>query len=159
MCYYNKKFRGGVCFKVSENGKTAEVMRKILTAKSVTKMFKATKNESALPPVGEYIDELRREKELKKETLFKLSCISTIYGHEIIRGLKNPSRDTLIQFAFALKLTVDETNRLLKIGEKAQLYPMLKRDSLIIFALSHGLNIVQFNISAEESGILPIGNY
>jgi transcriptional regulator with XRE-family HTH domain len=145
--------------KVAGSGKTAEVMRKILTAKSVTKMLKATDKETNLPPVGEYLDGLRLEKGLKKEEFFTLGGVSAVYGYEILRGVKTPSRDTLIQFAFAFKMSVDETNYLLKIGEKAQLYPLIKRDALIIYGLSHGLGIVKLNILAEEKGILPIGNY
>jgi transcriptional regulator with XRE-family HTH domain len=145
--------------KVVINGKTAEVMRKILTAKSVTKMFKATKKAPALPPVGDYLDALRKERGLKKEDFFALGGVSAVYGYEILRGVKSPSRDTLIQFAFAFGMDVDAANYLLKIGEKAQLYPLVDRDALIIYALSHGLSIIELNISADENGILPIGNY
>lgn len=141
------------------SGKTAEIMRKILTAKSVTKMLRETGKAPALPPLGDYLDGIRKAKGLKKEEFFALSGVSTVYGYEILRGVKTPSRDTLIRFAFAFNMSVDETNYLMKVGEKAELYPMLKRDSLIIYALTHGLSVVQLNISAEENEIPPIGSY
>ncbi|MDR0898113.1 MAG: helix-turn-helix domain-containing protein [Oscillospiraceae bacterium] len=144
---------------MTKGSRTAEVMRKIITAKTVTKMLKATDEEPTLPPIGVYLDDLRKEKGLKKEEFFALSGVSAGYGYEIFRGVKSPSRDTLIQFAFALGLDVDQTNDLLKIGEKAQLYPKMKRDALIIYALSCSFTIIKLNILADENGILPIGNY
>jgi transcriptional regulator with XRE-family HTH domain len=122
-------------------------------------MLRVTGKEPALPPFGEYLDRLRIEKGLKKEEFFTLGGVSTAYGYEIIRGMKSPSRDKLIRFAFVLGLDVGETQDLLKVGEKAKLYPMIKRDALIIYALSHGQSIAELNKSAEENGVTQIGNY
>jgi transcriptional regulator with XRE-family HTH domain len=144
---------------LAASGKTAEVMRKISTAKSVTKMLRETGKEPPLPTVGEYLDVIRREKGLSKEEFFVMGGVSSVYGYEILRGAKSPSRDTLIQFALSFCMSVEETQELLKVGEKAQLYPFIKRDALIIYALTHGLSAVKFNLSAEEHGVLPIGNY
>jgi transcriptional regulator with XRE-family HTH domain len=144
---------------VENKGKTAVIMRNIVTAKSVTTMLKATNNESGLPTLGEHLDRLRLEKGIKKEEFFALGGISTAYGYEILRNLKSPSRDILIQFAFILELGIDETQELLKIGTQASLYPRLKRDALIIYGLANGMNIADVNIAAKEHGILPIGNY
>lgn len=146
-------------FLVARSEKTAELMRKIQAAKSVTRMLKVTGTESALPSVGKHLEELLQERSLRKEEFFALSGVSVVYGYEIIRGVKSPSRDTLIQFAFALELDVDGTNKLLRIGEKAQLYPLIKRDKFIIYAISHGLDIIKLNLLAEENGFLPIGKY
>jgi transcriptional regulator with XRE-family HTH domain len=146
-------------FIVAGNSKTTEVMRKIITAESVTKMLKATEEEHNLPHIGDYLDGLRREKELRKEDFFIIGGVSSTYGYEILRGAKIPSRDTLIRFALAFGLSVDETDYLLKIGGKAKLYPVLKRDALIIFGLINGMSVLELNIKAEEKGILPIGNY
>jgi transcriptional regulator with XRE-family HTH domain len=141
------------------SGKTAEIMRKILTAKTVTKMLRDTDKTPEPPSLASYLDELRKERGLKKEEFFSLSGISTAYGYEILRGAKTPSRDTLIQVAFGLHMDVEKTEELLAIGEKAGLYHLLRRDKLIIYALSHGFTAAEFNIAAEENGILPIGNY
>jgi transcriptional regulator with XRE-family HTH domain len=138
---------------------TAELMQRIQMAKSVTKMLREIDKVSELPTIGAYLNEIRKEKGLKKEKLFAAVGISTVYGYEILSEKKIPSRDTLLQFAFAFKMNVDETQKLLKIGEKAQLYPKLKRDAHIIFALSNGLSMVELNILAVNTGILPIGNY
>jgi transcriptional regulator with XRE-family HTH domain len=144
---------------VALSGKISELMTKILSANSVTKMLIETKNQPALPPVGDYLDGIRREKGLKKEEFFILGGVSSAYGYEILRGKKAPSRDTLIQFAFALKMNVDQTQELLMIGEKAQLSPMQKRDALIIYAITHEISMIDLNIKAEENKIPPIGNF
>jgi transcriptional regulator with XRE-family HTH domain len=158
LCEQDKVLRRSV-FIMAKKDSTVDLMHKIQTANSVTEMFSELKKASDLPTVGAYLDGIRMERGLKKEQLFTSVGISAIFGYEILRGVKSPSRDTLLQFAFAFNMSVEETQRLLSIGEKAQLYPKLMRDAHIIYALSHEFSLVEFNVSAISKGILPIGNY
>jgi transcriptional regulator with XRE-family HTH domain len=122
-------------------------------------MLRETGKEPPLPTIAEFLDGIRLEKGLTKEEFSGIGGISSVYGFEIFRGAKSPSRDTLMSFALAFRMDVDTTQKMLKIGEKAELYPFIKRDALILYAITHGYTITEFNILAEERGILPIGNY
>ena len=48
-------------------------------------------------------------------------------------------------FAIAAKLTIEETNDLLKYARESKLYARDRRDAIIIFALNSNLNIYETN--------------
>ena len=72
----------------------------------------------------------------------KLACRSLPdYLQQLLdeRGLRrNPSRNKLLQLAFAMKLSLRETNRLLQAGGCNELYCKNRRDAIIIFCINHG---------------------
>ena len=59
-----------------------------------------------------------------------------MYFYDVINGRKIPSRDKIIRLALALGLSLDECQTALKFCGRSQLYPRIKRDSIII----HGIN-------------------
>jgi transcriptional regulator with XRE-family HTH domain len=143
-------------FCVTVRNDTTQGRRKILSAKKVTDMIRAMEAEPPVPTLGAYIEGLWQESALPKEEFFALSGISPGYGYEILRNKKKPSRDTLLRIAFVLGLSVDQVNYLLKIGEKATLTSLIKRDWYIMFALKNSMSLIEYNIMADEQGVLPI---
>ena len=93
----------------------------------------------------EYLEKVFKEKKLSKSTVIKNADIDRTYGYEILRGDKKPSRDKILQLCIGANFTLDETNKVLKIGNCGELYPKIMRDSVIIFALNKNLNIVRTN--------------
>lgn len=69
--------------------------------------------------------------------------ISRSYGYQILRGERIPGRDILLRTALALHLSVEETQRLLTLGGCAALYPRLRRDAAVIFALNQSLSLLE----------------
>ena len=64
--------------------------------------------------------------------------INPTFGYQIFVGQRNPSRHKLLQLAFAMKLSLRETNRLLQAGGCNELYCKNRRDAIIIFCINHG---------------------
>lgn len=93
----------------------------------------------------ETITLLCKEKKLSKAALAKRSCISEVYLHQILSGKRFPSRDRLLCLCFGLGLDQQETEKLLKLGGFAQLYPKEKRDAVILHGLSHGTPLMDVN--------------
>lgn len=60
------------------------------------------------------------------------------FGYQIFVGQRNPTRNKLLQLAFAMKLSLRETNRLLQAGGCNELYCKNRRDAIIIFCINHG---------------------
>ncbi len=58
---------------------------------------------------------------------------------------KNPSRNKLLALAVAMKLNIEECQKLLKFGGVNELYPRNRRDAIIIFALTKKLSIFELN--------------
>lgn len=82
---------------------------------------------------------------MKKSAVIKNSELNEIYGYQIFSGKRIPSRDRLISIAFGMGLSLDEAQALLKYAGFAPLYPKQKRDSLLIWGISHQFSIYQIN--------------
>ena len=57
------------------------------------------------------------------------------YAYQILRGIRRPGRDKLIQIALGLGCSLEETQRLLRLGGRNELYSRVRRDAAIIFCL------------------------
>ena len=69
--------------------------------------------------------------------------VSKSYGYQILRGERIPGRDILLRTALSLHLPLNETQRLLTIGECGALYPRVRRDAAIIFALNQNMTLLE----------------
>lgn len=72
--------------------------------------------------------------------------VSKSYGYQILRGERVPGRDILLRTALSLGLSLKETQRLLAVGGCGALYPRVRRDAAVIFALNQKMSLLQ----AEE---------
>jgi len=95
--------------------------------------------------LSEHLAQIITEKNLKKSEIIAKSGIERTYAYQLFRGEKTPSRDKLLALSFGMKLTLEETQTLLKVHGYAQLYAKNKRDSAIIFALNKGQSLIKLN--------------
>lgn len=91
-------------------------------------------------------------KGLTKAEVVKESNLNEIYAYQILSGVRRPSRDKLLSICFAMKATLAETQSLLKQSGFAPLYVRCHRDSIIIFALTHGHSLMQLNMGLYDHG-------
>ena len=105
--------------------------------------------------VAKYLNELLEKKEnLTKSKIIKSTSLSESYIYDIFRGEKsNPSRNKLLQIAFAMSLDLETTQKLLKIAKVGILYPRIKRDSIIIFALNKNLDFFECENLLEQAEV------
>lgn len=104
----------------------------------------------------DYLNQLLSEKNLTKSSVINDSNIQKNYGYQIFDGSKKPSRDKVLTLALAMSLTLEETNRLLHLSNNGILYPKLKRDSIIIFAIEKNYKLIDLNIMLDEMNEAPI---
>lgn len=69
--------------------------------------------------------------------------VSKSYGYQILRGERVPGRDILLRTALLLALPLKETQRLLAISGCGALYPRVRRDAAIIFALHQKMTLLE----------------
>ena len=69
--------------------------------------------------------------------------ISKSYGYQVLRGERMPGRDILLRTALVLQLSLQETQRLLALGDCGALYPKVRRDAAMIFALNHKMTLLE----------------
>ena len=64
-------------------------------------------------------------------------------GYQVLRGERIPGRDILLRTALALPLGLKETQRLLAVGGCGALYPKIRRDAAVIFALNQKMTLLE----------------
>ena len=97
-----------------------------------------------------------QSKGLTKSEMISRSGIERTYGYQIVRGLRNPTRDKVIQFAIGLGLDFDQTQNLLRAAHQGALYPRIKRDAAVIFALAHNLSFADTQCLLAQIGEIPL---
>lgn len=98
----------------------------------------------------DYINALLIEKNLEKSDIIRDSCIPRTYAYQIFQGSKQAGRDKVLQLAIAMRLDLDETNRMLTIAHHNHLYARQQRDAIIIFAISNQYSLMAVNELLEE---------
>ena len=74
-----------------------------------------------------------------------MANLNETFGYQIFMGTRNPSRNKLLQIAFAMALTLRETNRMFEAGGVSSLYSKSRRDAIIIFCLERGCSLQRVN--------------
>lgn len=97
----------------------------------------ASKHDIGSLSLSDYLQHLLDEKQLKRPDVIRDAGLNSTFGYQIFTGARKPSRDKLLQIAFAMKLDLKETNRLLQAGGWRALYCKDRRDAIIIFCISH----------------------
>ncbi len=82
---------------------------------------------------------------MSKSHIINASDFSYCYFYDVINGRKIPNKDKIIRLALTMKFTLDECQQALILSDKAPLYPTIKRDSIVIFCILHGLSVHQCN--------------
>ena len=121
-------------------------LQKELTAASDLSLFLSENHENFNhSSFSELLNALFIKSGLTKATLSKRAGTSEVYLYQIFSGGRTPSRDRTICLCFGLSATLEETQELLKHSGLAQLYAKDRRDAIIIYGLSHGMELVDIN--------------
>lgn len=88
--------------------------------------------------------------------IFQRGQLKQSYAYQILNGQRAPTRDKIIQFAFGMKLGLEETNALLSTATKEPLYAKRPRDAAIIHALLHKQRIGQVNAQLLDLHLTPL---
>lgn len=115
---------------------TEELLQELLDAPSAESYTKDHADESR--SLSEYLQELLDEKGLTRAEVVNASGLNYTFGYQIFTGMRGASRDKVLQIAFAMKLTLRETNRALQAAGTNELYCKNRRDAIIIYCLTHG---------------------
>ena len=110
-------------------------------------------SELCAQSVADYLNELLIKYDGKKPEIGKRANLDEGYMYQIFNGRRNAKRDKLLQLAFGFPLTLEETQRLLRLGGYGELYVRRKRDTYLMFALEKGYDVIQTNSLLYEKGV------
>lgn len=102
-----------------------------------------------------YMRTLFKEKGMLQQRVFLEADISERYGYKLITGEKRTrQRDIILRLCYAGHLTLEETQKALKIYEMPQLYAKIPRDALIMIALNERPgSIIEVNAFLQKHGV------
>lgn len=128
------------------NKTTTELLELLKKSSDITTYIKQASEDFISHSTPDFhLNKFLTEKNLKKSDIVRLSGLERKYVYDIFAGRRIPSRDKLLAICFAMQLTIDEIQQLLKATNYPPLYARLERDSIILFALQQHLNLTDTN--------------
>lgn len=122
---------------------TEELLQELLAAPD-PRDFIASRT-GAKRSLSSYLQQLLDEKGLERAAVVRSANLNETFGYQIFTGARGASRNKVLQLAFAMGLTLKETNRLLQYAGANELYCKDRRDAIIVFCLSEGCSLQQVN--------------
>lgn len=83
------------------------------------------------------IDELLKERNMKRSDLILHLNFERTYGYQILNGTRIPTKKQIILIGLYLGITVEQMQQLLKICGRECLYVRNVEDAKVVFALEH----------------------
>lgn len=131
---------------------TVELTNEILNADTMDAWDEEKSGDIIELSLSEYLSQMLEQYGLNKKEAISRAEIDMTYGYQIFQGKKHPGRNVLLQLAFGMSLTVDETKRLLYYGNAGTLYPRVKRDAYLMYALHNRFTVMQANQFLDDHG-------
>ncbi|MBQ6570541.1 MAG: hypothetical protein IJL87_09855 [Clostridia bacterium] len=93
---------------------------------------------STAPDFYRFTDEIIKRKKLKRQDIIIKADMPQKYGYKLLSGEAHTTdRDKIIRLCLAMEMTLEETQTALKLYGMSALYPKIKRDAVIIVAITH----------------------
>lgn len=118
---------------------TEELLQELLNASDVRIL--ADKHHIPARSLADYLQQLLDEKDLERVDVVRKAGLNETFGYQIFMGQRGASRNKVLQLAFAMKLSLKETGRLLQAAGANGLYCKNRRDAIIIFCLDRGYGL------------------
>ncbi len=136
---------------------TDELLKLLFKERSLEQFLQ--RNESAYLNKGfsDYLSAWCRSHRQVPEQVIRRAGLEKSFGHQLFSGKRKPSRDTVLQLAFALDMDVPQAQKMLRIARKSLLYPRIKRDSVLIYCLHNRISLVDTEIILENLGLPILG--
>ena len=122
---------------------TEKLLKSIEESSTVSEALHYVEKVNHMTPLSVMLAELMARQELTPQQLAVLIEVERSTLYRLLSGERLTTRNVLLRIALALRLTVEETQLLLKSGQRAELYPPVRRDALILFCLNHGYTLTQ----------------
>ena len=100
----------------------------------------------------QYLALLLERHQLSRQAVFAASNLDRSLAYQIFNGSRRPSRNALLSIALGMHLTLPETQRLLKIAQRGELYPKNRRDAAILFCIFQRMSLIDTELLLDSIG-------
>ena len=132
---------------------TDELMKILKSEPDIESYMEKNSEDITNISLTRYIEDLLKETKLTAAKVARRGQMSDSYFYKISQGVKeNPSRDKIIQMCFGFALDAEEARRFMRVARVGELYPRIRRDSIILFCLENHIDILECDKKLEEAG-------
>lgn len=137
---------------------TKDLEEELKSFSSFKSFYDANSNAIAECSLADYLQNIINKKGLNKAQIVEKSEMSEVYAYQILSGVrKQPKREKVLCLAFAMGLSFDETQTMLKKTGYPTLYAKNPFDCVVIYALCKHLGVVETNEILFEYGQETLG--
>lgn len=136
---------------------TSKIVEELSLCDDFNTFYNENLNYMVTDSLSLMLDNLIKEKGLKKSQVIRAAEISEVYAYQIFSGLRVPERKKLLCLAIAMKLSLDEVQTLLKCAGYSTLYVKLPFDSIVLYGVCKKLSVVEINEILYEYGLETLG--
>ncbi len=131
---------------------TEELFHELSASKHIEDFLERHEEDIKDIDLQSYLYELLNKRGFTIPMIIEKASISRSLAYQIFNGQRTPNRNVLLRIAIVLKLNLSETQRLLRIAKKGELYPRIQRDAAIIFCIQHHYSVIDTNELLENLG-------
>lgn len=126
---------------------TEEFLEELLDARNIDDYVSLLQDSdlACTPSLAELLNQYLEQKNLMRSKVIAKAQINSTFGYQIFMGTRQASRDKILALAFAMRLNLRETTRLLQAGGANTLYAKSRRDAIIIFCIDHEYTLIKAN--------------
>lgn len=136
--------------------RTVELLKALENAKDFDTLCQRYDQEFMDDSLIAYLFTLLERHDTSKRQMMVKADLEKGYAYQILRGIRIPSRDKLIQIALGLSCSVEETQMLLRLAGRNELYARVKRDAAILYCLLHRYRLVDCQCFLETRHYNPL---
>ena len=136
---------------------TEELLKLLFQERSLERFFQRNESAYLVTAFSDYLSHWCKTHQQVPEQLIRRANLEKSFGHQLFSGKRRPSRDTVLQLAFAMGADVAQAQDMLKIARKSLLYPRIKRDTVIIYCLHNHIRLVDAEIILADLNLPILG--
>ena len=148
----------GVSMATNENHQNMTTSQLMNIIQSSPKQFRQSIPTNKEPSINfiKYLENLMEQYHCSTTELIIYTGLSKTFVYQIMSDKRLPGRDVIIRIALALKLTLEETQKLLTLAQKGILYPRVRRDAAILCCIQNRCTMLETAELLEELGEVPL---
>lgn len=140
----------------SRGRSTDELMEIIKESSSIEDTMAEIEEELIGKTYSQRLYELMDRRCVKASELAKISLMSRSFVYQLCSGIREPGRDVVLRLALLLRAGIPETQRMLRSAGRGALYPRIRRDAILLYALQEEMDVFATDELLAHYGETPL---
>ena len=131
---------------------TDNLCRELMEEPDIDTYIKKNQPFFADSSISDLLTEFYKRQKISKAELSRRAGMSEVYLHQLFSGRRKPSRDKFLCLCVGMELTIEETQKLLRLAAFGELYPRIKREAIIYHGIAHHTPLNEINDKLFKEG-------